>query len=97
MLAYPRIRARVTPERAESLIAHLASIAHAVEPMPGITDSPDPDDNIILGAAIAGRAQLIVSGDASHMVSLGSVRGIPIVTPAEALTSLRLDETRRSE
>ena len=50
--------------------------------------SPDPDDTPILAAAIAGRADLIVSGDKKHMLSLGQVEGIPIVTPAEALHRL---------
>ena len=39
----------------------------------------DPDDNLILATAIAGRADYIVSGD-RHMLALGESRGVKIVT-----------------
>ena len=51
-----------------------------------VENSPDPDDNLILAAAVAGNADLIVSGDKRHMLSLGDVEGIPIVTPRDALS-----------
>ncbi len=50
--------------------------------------SPDPKDNPILAAAIAGKADLIVSGDKKHMLALGAVEGIPIVTARDALDRL---------
>ena len=50
--------------------------------------SPDPGDNPILAAAIAGAADLIVSGDKKHMLALGEIEGIPIVTAREALERL---------
>ena len=45
--------------------------------------SPDSTDNPILAAAVAGKANLIVSGDKRHMLALGTVKGIPVVTPAK--------------
>ena len=50
--------------------------------------SPDPKDNPILAAAIAGKADVIVSGDKKHMLALGEVEGIPVVTAREALGRL---------
>lgn len=50
-----------------------------------ITD--DPDDNPILACAIAGRADLIVSGD-RHLLSLKEYEGIPIVRPMDFLRTL---------
>ena len=50
--------------------------------------SPDPKDNPILAAAIAGKADLIVSGDKKHVLALGEVGGIPVVTAREALKRL---------
>lgn len=50
--------------------------------------SPDPKDNPILAAAIAGKADLIVSGDKHHMLALGTAGGIPVVTAREALERL---------
>jgi len=40
----------------------------------------DPDDDAVLSTAHGGDAELIVSGD-DDLLSLGSFRGIPIVTP----------------
>jgi len=37
--------------------------------------SPDPGDNPILAAAIAGDADLIVSGDKKYMLALGEIEG----------------------
>ena len=45
--------------------------------------SPDPKDNPILAAAIAEKADLIVSGDKKHMLALGTVEGVPVVTAAK--------------
>ena len=50
--------------------------------------SSDPKDNPILAAAIAGKADLIVSGDKRHMLALGHVEGIPIVTARDPLDRL---------
>ena len=70
------------------MFSRIGQIADVAEDLPAVNFSPDPDDNLILAAAIAGRADLIVSGDKKHMLSLGQVEGIPIVTPAEALHRL---------
>lgn len=47
----------------------------------------DPDDNMLLIAAIEGDAEEIVSGD-EHLISLKQYRGIKIVTPAAFAKSL---------
>lgn len=40
---------------------------------------PDPDDLPVLGAAVAGRAELMATGDGA-LLALGSFEGIPILT-----------------
>ena len=50
----------------------------------------DPDDDAILAAALAGNADVIVSGD-HHLLDLRRFRGIPIVTPREFLEMLPQD------
>ena len=40
----------------------------------------DPDDNKFLEAAVAGKAEYVVSGD-QHLLDIDSFRGIEIVTP----------------
>ena len=52
----------------------------------------DPPDNRVLECAMAGRADVIVSGD-RHLLALGSFKDIPIMTPAAFLESLEHDAT----
>ena len=56
-----------------------------VSELPECEISPDPADNPILAAAIAGKANPIVSGDKPDMLALGRVDDIRIVFPASAL------------
>lgn len=44
----------------------------------------DPDDDMVLATALAGRADVIVSGDAD-LLDLHPFRGIPVLTPAAFL------------
>lgn len=55
----------------------------------------DPDDDAVLAAALAARADLIVSGDA-HLLNLKQYHGIDIVTATEALARLEASATERS-
>ena len=48
--------------------------------LPEVDYSPDPDDNPIIAAALAGGAQTIVSGDKGDLLALARVEGISIVT-----------------
>ena len=50
--------------------------------------APNGPPGRLLAAAIAGRADLIVSGDKGHVLALGQVEGIPIVTARDALDRL---------
>ncbi len=48
----------------------------------------DADDDHVLACALAGQADLIVSGD-KHLHTLGgSYQGIPIVRPAQAVVMI---------
>jgi len=49
--------------------------------------SEDPDDNKYLGAAIAGRAVLVVTGD-PHLLTVGEYEGVRVVTPRTFLDLL---------
>lgn len=51
----------------------------------------DPDDNRILECAVAGHADVIVSGD-RHLLKLKSYQGIPIVRPVDFLRTLGIRE-----
>ncbi len=41
--------------------------------------SPDPDDNLILGTALAAQANYLVTGDKDHLLSLKKVNGTRVV------------------
>lgn len=83
-----RLRSRIAPEEVEALIYNVEAVGVVVSDLPEIDLSSDPKDNPILATAIAGAADFIVSGDKSHMQSLGQVQGIPILTPRDALERL---------
>ena len=73
------------------IVAHLklvARIAEIVSPKIGLqVISEDPTDDRILECAVAGRADLIVSGD-RHLRRLKSFRNIGIVQPSDFLRTL---------
>jgi predicted nucleic acid-binding protein len=70
------------------ILENIDTRALVIEAPPDVDLSSDPKDNPILAAAIAGKADLIVSGDKRHMLALGRVEGIPIVTARAALERL---------
>lgn len=88
VLSRGRLSARIRPHEAAALLANLPAVGEVVTDLPDMDSSSDPDDNLILASAIAGRADLIVSGDKGHMLALGQVEGIPIVTAHAALARL---------
>lgn len=88
VLGRGRLRSRILPGEAEDLIRNLRSVAEVVTDLPDVGDSPDDADNLILAAAIAGRADVIVSGDKKHMLSLEDIEGIPIISARDAVDRL---------
>jgi uncharacterized protein len=71
-------------EEAGRQVAQLADIVKPTELMHEI--EADPADNRVLEAALAGDADVIVSGD-HHLLELEEWRGIPIQNPASFLQS----------
>jgi putative PIN family toxin of toxin-antitoxin system len=84
-LGYERLRDRIPPGQARDILENVEVVAIMVPSIGHVEVSADPDDNMILATAIAGRAELIVSGDKPGLLHLGAVEGIRIVTPREAL------------
>jgi putative PIN family toxin of toxin-antitoxin system len=90
-LRYPKVRLRHgmdedAIERAIARFYRLAVIVEAQEHVLAVIT--DPDDNKVLECAIAGQAEVIVTGDKKHLLPLGSYEGIPIVSPADFLAML---------
>ncbi len=88
VLARPRLQRYLDADEAAAILENIDTRALVLDTLPDVNLSPDPKDNPILAAAIAGKADLIVSGDKKHMLALGEVEGIPIVTARDALDRL---------
>lgn len=71
---------------AREVLADYVEAIELVEPasVPRVV-AGDVDDDQVIAAAIAARADLIVSGDRKHLLPLGSHQGIDIVDAAEAV------------
>jgi putative PIN family toxin of toxin-antitoxin system len=71
---------------AADVIADYVEVIELVAPatVPRVVPA-DVDDDQVIAAAVAARADIIVSGDRKHLLPLGNYAGIPIIDPAEAL------------
>ena len=85
VLSRPRLRRFLDADEADAIAENIATRALVITELPVVNVSPDPKDNPVLASAIAGKAELIVSGDKKHMLDLGEVEGIPVVTARKAL------------
>jgi uncharacterized protein len=70
----------IAPPDADLIRSRLENVAEVVSPAYSLSViTEDPDDNRVLECAIAGRADIIVSGD-RHVLKLGGYEGIIILT-----------------
>ncbi len=88
VLSYPKLQPRLNQLQItanELLLTVQASVilcaASTLEPVPELRD---PDDVVVLSAAVAANAIVIVSGD-NDLLSLGSFAGILIMTASQFL------------
>ena len=88
VLARPRLQKFLDADEAAAIIENLGTRALILDDLPDVNVSPDSKDNPILATAIAGKVDMIVSGDKKHMLALGEVEGIPVLTAREALERL---------
>ena len=73
-----------------ALVAQYTSLVSLVAPVsvPRIVAN-DADDDHVIAAAVAARAELIVTGDRKHLLPIGSHQGIAIVTAREVADRIR--------
>lgn len=88
VLAREHLTSRLVRQHAsvESAIALYGELAIKASPLaiPRVVID-DPDDDHVLAVAVAANAQLIVSGDKKHLLSIKSYQDISILSPADAL------------
>lgn len=74
----------------ETIVGLLEELAVEVAKVPAQVEtiSGDPDDDRILAAAAAGRAEILVSGDTKHLLPLGRHRDMRILRPQEFLAEI---------
>ena len=97
VLGRDRLKPYIRSAEADDLLHGLESVGVVVAELPEMDLSPDPKDNPILATALAGQADLIVSGDKRDMLALRHVEGIPIVTPRDATARLHREAHGKEE
>ena len=79
-----RTKYHIEPEDITALVNLVRLRGELVIPKQKVSVCRDPNDNQFLEAALAGKADAIISGDADLLV-LNPFEGIPILRPAEFL------------
>lgn len=92
VLDYPRIRKfkKITDEFIRDIAAYLVHWTERVEIVSQIQQSPDPDDDMFLEAAVDGKATFLVTGDKADLLHLDEIHGVAIISAAEAVRRLQL-------
>jgi len=68
----------------DQLVDRYAALAALVRPTPTPRIAPDPDDDVVIGTALAAKADLIVTGD-KPLLSVADYQGVRIVGVSQAL------------
>jgi putative PIN family toxin of toxin-antitoxin system len=90
-LGYTHVQAvhRMTEKEIAKVISSFREFATVIEPdiqLDIVKD--DPDDNIFFECAVAGGAEVIVSGDKNHVLAVKEYNGIQVLSPAQFLAVL---------
>lgn len=68
----------------DQLVDRYAELAQAVRPMAIPRTASDPDDDVVIGTALAAKADLLVTGDRG-LLDVGEYQGVRIVSVTKAL------------
>lgn len=82
-LQKPRIAERIKPHKAGRLVNELKELAKAIDPLPRVERSADPDDDYLLALAEAGQADYLVTGDKRGLLALDRHKDTRIITAKE--------------
>lgn len=92
VLDYPRIRKfkKITDEFIRDIAAYLIHWTERVEVASRIRKSQDPGDDIFFETAVDGVVDLLITGDKADLLHFGEIKGIAIISAAEAGKLLKL-------
>ena len=68
----------------DQIVDRYAALTVLVRPEVTPRIASDPDDDVVIGTALAAKADGLVSGD-SHLLNLGSLEGLLILTVSDAV------------
>jgi len=94
VFGYPKLRRRIPKHVAGALINRMRKYAVFVDPVPIPIPLPDENDEFVLGTAVAGQAEWLVTGDRSHLLALKKHQRTQIITPAIAVRLLGIKSDR---
>lgn len=89
ILARPKFEKKIAASTltVDQLVDRYAELAQVVRPTSIPRIAPDPDDDVVIGTALAAKADLLVTGD-RPLLSVGEYQGVRIVSVAVALQTL---------
>ena len=89
VLHRPKFQHRLTrsPLSLDQLLEQYQVLSVVIVPQAMARIAPDPDDDVVIGTAVAAKADFIVTGD-SGLLSVGEYAGVRIVSVRDALESL---------
>jgi uncharacterized protein len=82
-LQKPRVADLIKPYTAGRLVNQIKRLAEDVGPLPRVKRSPDPNDDFLLAMSEAGRADYLVTGDKSGLLSLHRHQATRILSAAD--------------
>lgn len=86
ILARPKFEKKITASllSIDQLVDGYAELAQMVRPTSTPRIVADPDDDVVIGTALAAKADLLVSGNRG-LLDVGTYQGVRIVSVAEAI------------
>lgn len=89
VFSYGKLQRFVSVEQAKLIVEEVAERA-SLGDVKKVLVSQDPDDDVIVGCAVAARADYLVTGDKRDLLSLGEVEGVKIVSARSMVALLKL-------
>jgi putative PIN family toxin of toxin-antitoxin system len=79
-LRKPRVAELIKPHKAGRLVNQIKKLAEEINSLPRVKRSADPNDDFLLALCEAGKADYLVTGDKSGLLSLGRHKATQIVS-----------------